>query len=226
MSSRVKVKICGIRDEAAAKAAAAGADYLGFIMCPRFWRYIPIEMVQAICQAVPQPQKIGVFVDQPIAEVAAAAKACQLDFVQLHGHETAEYAAKLRRELTRACQGTDGTEVKAQIQRIGIIKAFRYGEDFSPQAANAYPADYVLIDSYSKNSEGGNGISFAWQAAAEEIRQVTKPYFIAGGIAAATVQEAIKIFHPYGVDASSSMEMNKQKQPELIREFLVKAGKL
>lgn len=206
--SKVRIKICGIRDMGAALAAAEGADFLGFIMNSRFWRYAEPEVVREICQMVPKGRKVGVFVDQPLDEVSRLADYCGLDFVQLHGHETEEYAGRL------------------QAGGYNIIKAFRYGEDFSPEKVNNYPADLILIDSYSKNAEGGNGISFAWQSAAEDIKKVNKPYIIAGGIKAENVREAMEIFHPYGIDASSSMEINRKKSSRLIREFLKEAGKL
>ena len=206
--SGVKVKICGIRDMQAAMAAARGADFLGFIMNSRFWRYVEPEVVREICQMVPRCRKVGVFVDQPLDEVSRLADYCGLDFVQLHGHENEAYASRL------------------QAGGYNIIKAFRYGEDFSPEKANNYPADFILIDSYSKNAEGGNGISFAWQRAAREIKKVQRPYIIAGGIGAENVREAVEIFQPYGVDASSSMETGRKKDFRLIREFLTEAGKL
>ena len=206
--SGVKVKICGIRDMQAAMAAARGADFLGFIMNSRFWRYIEPKLVREICQMVPQCRKVGVFVDQPLDEVSRLADYCGLDFVQLHGHENEAYAGRLK------------------AGGYNIIKAFRYGEDFSPARANSYPADLILIDSYSKNAEGGSGISFAWQAAAKEIRKVTKPYIIAGGIGADNVREAMELFQPYGIDASSSMEKDRKKDVHLIRSFLQEAGKL
>ncbi|MGM9539798.1 phosphoribosylanthranilate isomerase [Anaerovibrio sp.] len=204
----VKVKVCGIRDMRSALAAAEGADFLGFIMCSRFWRYVEPDLVREICQMVPRSRKVGVFVDQPLDEVSRLADYCGLDFVQLHGHETEEYAGRL------------------QAGGYSIIKAFRYGEDFSPERADRYPADLILIDSYSKNTEGGSGISFAWQSAAAEIKKVKKPYIIAGGIGIENVREAMDIFQPYGIDASSSMEIDRKKSPRLIREFLKEAGKL
>ncbi len=209
-----KVKVCGIRDMAAAKAVAQGADYMGFIMSQRFWRYVEPDVVRDICQQVPQCAKVGVFVDEPVEQVAELAGYCLLDFVQLHGHEDEEYAMALRQAL------------QAKSLQTGIIKAFRYGEDFSLETANGYPADMVLIDSYSKNAEGGNGIAFAWHQAAEEIRKVQKPYLIAGGINSSNVREAMDIFQPYGVDVSSALEQGRQKQAGLIREFLQEAGKL
>ncbi len=209
-----KVKICGIRDLSAARAAAQGADYMGFIMSQRFWRYVEPDTVRDICQQVTGCAKVGVFVDEPAELVAEGAAYCNLDFVQLHGHEAKEYAEGLWRLLQEKSLDT------------GIIKAFRYGEDFSVKAANEYPSDMVLIDSYSKNAEGGNGITFAWQQAAEEIKKVQKPYLIAGGINRGNVREAMEIFQPHGVDVSSALERDRQKQEDLIKEFLQEAGRL
>lgn len=198
-----RVKICGIREMEAARAAG-GADFMGFIMSDRFRRYCPPATVKHICNTVQGPKKVGVFVDQPINEVNAIAEYCGLDMIQLHGHESMEYAEKIQKP---------------------IIKAFRYGEDFSLERAEAFPAEYILIDSYSKATVGGSGISFKWREAASTIKKLKKPYIIAGGISAETLQEAIKIFAPYGIDASGSMEIDGRKSPELIREFLAVAGK-
>lgn len=206
------IKICGIRDIAAAQAVVAGADMMGFIMSNRYWRYTEPSTVKAICQQVKPCQKVGVFVDEPAAQVAELARECHLDMVQLHGHETPAYSQEVRKLLAHS--------------PIGIIKAFRYGDDFTPELANSYPADMVLVDSYSMNTEGGSGVAFAWTQATDSIQQVRKPCLIAGGITKDNIQEAEKIFHPYGLDVSSALEVNKKKSPELIREFLTKAGKL
>ena len=206
------IKICGIRDMDTAQAVAQGADMMGFIMSSQYWRYIEPATVKNICQQVKSCQKVGVFVDEPASQVAELARECHLDMVQLHGHENIEYAQELRMLLAHS--------------HIGIIKAFRYGDDFTPELANSCPADMVLVDRYSKNTEGGSGIAFAWAQAADSIHEVRKPYLIAGGITKDNIKEAEKIFHPYGLDVSSALEVNKKKSPELIREFLTKAGKL
>ncbi|MCR5176332.1 MAG: phosphoribosylanthranilate isomerase [Anaerovibrio sp.] len=199
----VNIKICGIKDIDSARAAG-NADYIGFIMNKQYRRYCPPETVRSICDAIKGPQKVGVFVNQDLAEVNELAEYCGLDFVQLHGSEQVEYAEQID---------------------LPVIKAFRYGDDFSVSKAEAYPAEIVLIDSYSKNTAGGSGISFAWQEAAGEICSLKKPYMIAGGVSADNVGEAIKLFHPYGIDASGSMEINGNKSKELIRKFLEAAGR-
>ena len=206
------IKICGVRDIETAKVVAKGAEMMGFIMSKRFWRYAEPATVEKITKQVESCTKVGVFVDEPATDVADLAKDCHLDMVQLHGHESVAYTEKLKNLVSGS--------------RIGIIKAFRYGDDFSPEIANSYPADMVLIDSYSKNTEGGSGIGFAWSKAAESIRQLRTPYLIAGGINKENIRTAEAIFHPYGLDVSSSLEINKKKNPQLIREFLKEAGKL
>ena len=206
------IKICGIRDMEAAQAVAKGADMMGFIMSSRFWRYAEPAIVKQITQKVLTCTKVGVFVDEPVAELAELARECHLDMVQLHGHESSVYAQELKKLLSGS--------------HVGIIKAFRYGDDFALETADAYPADMVLVDSYSKNSAGGSGVAFAWHKAAESIRQLHKPYLIAGGIKKENIRTAAEIFQPYGLDVSSSLEIERKKNPQLIGEFLREAGKL
>ena len=100
------VKICGIRDMAAAQAVATGADMMGFIMSSRYWRYTEPATVKAICQQVKPCQKVGVFVDEPASQVAELARECHLDMVQLHGHETVEYGKELKKLLLHSIQHT------------------------------------------------------------------------------------------------------------------------
>lgn len=198
-----KIKVCGIRDIEAARAASQ-ADFIGFIMNDRYRRFCPADVVREICRTIAGPKKVGVFVDQDLKQVNELAEYCGLDYVQLHGHEDESYASHIKRP---------------------VIKAFRYGDDFELNRAMAYPADIILIDSYSRNTVGGSGVSFAWQEAATTICRLNKPYMIAGGISAHTVQKAIKIFSPFGIDASGAMEIDGEKSPKLISKFLVAARK-
>lgn len=199
----MKVKVCGIRSLEAARAAEDnGADYIGFILSPRFRRFLALDKVAEICQAVQRVKKVGVFVDEELAYVNETAKLCGLDYVQLHGHETGEYAAQVCRP---------------------VIKAWRWGDNFTVAGAEAYPSAYALVDSYSQGKVGGTGETFAWREAARDLSRLTKPYFLAGGISAANVREAEEIFHPFGVDASGSMEIEGEKSVVKIKEFLAAA---
>jgi phosphoribosylanthranilate isomerase len=73
-----QIKICGITNlEDARCAAEAGADFLGFILYRKSPRYIAPERIAAIIGAIreeygPRPRGVGVFVDEPIADLRRA----------------------------------------------------------------------------------------------------------------------------------------------------------
>ena len=196
----MRVKMCGMRTIAAACAAEeAGADYIGFIFVKKSRRYVTPETARAIARALHRVRTVGVFVDAPMDEVNQIAAFVGLDYVQLHGHESAEIAQQSERP---------------------VIKAYRYGDDFDADAANAYPAEIILVDSYVQGAAGGTGTAFHWQDAAREIARVTKPVLIAGGITAENVGEAAVIFQPFGVDVSGGLEKDGEKSEEKIRVFM------
>ena len=196
----MRVKMCGMQTLAAARAAeAAGADYIGFIFAQGSRRYVAPETAHEIAREMQRVKKVGVFVDAPMAEVNQIADAVGLDYVQLHGHETAEMARMAERP---------------------VIKAYRYGDDFDAETANVYPAEIILVDSYVKGAAGGTGLTFHWQEAAREIARVTKPVLIAGGITAANVREAVETFHPFGIDVSGGLEEDGVKSKAKITAFM------
>ena len=196
----MRVKMCGMRTAAAARAAEeAGADYIGFIFARNSRRYVAPEMAQEIACALHRVRTVGVFVDAPMSDVNAIADLVGLDYVQLHGHETAEMAKE---------------------SQYPVIKAYRYGNDFDADTANAYPAEMILVDSYVQGAAGGTGTAFHWQEAAREIARVTKPVLIAGGITAENVGKAASVFHPFGVDVSGGLEESGEKSETKIRAFM------
>lgn len=196
----MRVKMCGMRTITAACAAEeAGADYIGFIFAESSRRYIAPEAALEIARTLRHVKKVGVFVDAPMSDVNAIAGLVGLDYVQLHGHETAEMAKE---------------------SQYPVIKAYRYGNDFDADEANAYPAEMILVDSYVQGAAGGTGTTFHWQEAAREIARVTKPVLIAGGITAENVGEVAAIFQPFGVDVSGGLEKDGGKSEEKIRVFM------
>ena len=196
----MRVKMCGMRTITAARAAEeAGADYVGFIFAEGSKRYVAPETAREIARELRHVKKVGVFVDAPMDAVNDIATLVGLDYVQLHGHETADMA------LRAACP---------------VIKAYRYGDDFDAAAANAYPAEIILVDSYVAGAAGGTGTAFGWQEATREIAHVTKPVLIAGGITTENVGEAAEVFHPFGVDVSGGLEEDGEKSEAKIRAFM------
>lgn len=202
----LKAKLCGMKTAAAALAAErAGADFIGFIFWRRSHRFIEPREAAKISQALRKVRKVGVFVDEEPETVNKIADTCGLDFVQLHGHEDEAYAGKIKRP---------------------IIKAYRYGDGFSAAAANAFPAAMILVDAYQKGQAGGTGTSFDWQRAQQEVAAVKKPVLIAGGISEENVGEVQRIFHPFAVDVSGSLEVKREKSLARIASFMEKVQEI
>ena len=201
----MKVKICGLKTLEAARAAErAGADFLGFILWPESRRFVSASQAANMIRALSGTARVvGVVVDQPVGTVAALARRCRFDVIQLHGHEPPEYAERLR----------DSADVR-------IIKAFRWRDDFSVEAANEYPADYILLDTFKKGMAGGTGEVFLWREAAEDVRKLNKPLLLAGGISEGNAKEAARTLAPFALDVSGSLEENGEKSPAKIRSFM------
>lgn len=189
------VKICGItRREDALAAAEAGASALGFNFYPASPRYIAPAVAAAIIPALPPGiWKVGVFVNEPAASVAALASALALDVVQLHGE--AAPPAELR-----------------------IWKAVPVGRGFRPEQLETCPeAEALLLDTASAKVHGGTGENFDWAVA----RTATRKVILAGGLDASNVRQAIRAARPWGVDACSRLEMAPgRKDHRLMAEFV------
>lgn len=193
------VKICGICSLEMAKAAeTAGADFIGFVFA-KSRRFIKPGLAEKISKAVPGVKKVGVFVNAAIDSVKQIVEVCQLDYVQLHGSESEEYCHAV------GCP---------------VIKAFRFGDDFSVERANAYPSEMILVDSGSQLQPGGTGEKFAWQEAAAGLALLNKPFIIAGGLARENVREAMELFRPYGIDVSGGVETDGVKSATKIYDFI------
>jgi phosphoribosylanthranilate isomerase len=104
MPGRVAVKVCGVtRAEDARLAAALGASAVGFVFWRRSPRALPVEAAAAIVRELPPfVAAVGVFVNQPIAEVMETARRVPLDIVQLHGDEPPEYVAAVPGRILKA----------------------------------------------------------------------------------------------------------------------------
>ena len=202
----LKVKICGIKTlEAAVAADQAGADLIGFIFYRKSSRFVNPFKAAEIAKSI-KCKKVGVFVDESPGIVNGVIRLVGLDYVQLHGNEDAKFAAKIR--------------------HVPIIKAWRYNDELDMREVNKYPSDLILFDIFDKDRVGGTGKTFDWHKASLETRKLTKPFFIAGGISKQNVQEVVKIFRPYGIDLSGSLEIRGAKSISKIHDFMEWVNKL
>ncbi|NLK52616.1 MAG: phosphoribosylanthranilate isomerase [Syntrophomonadaceae bacterium] len=198
----VWIKICGLtRWEDAKLAVEYGADALGFIFCPSPRRVSPQE-ARVICQKLPKGvARVGVFQDQTQEEVQAIAVFCQLDYLQLHGQEDADYCQFFAPRAIKAVR-VAGPEDLEQIEQWGT--------------------KMVLLDTYTPGKAGGTGQVFPWAWLKDNPskgRASGLKIILAGGLNPYNVREALAQVQPFGVDVASGVE----SAPGLKDRFKVKA---
>jgi phosphoribosylanthranilate isomerase len=200
----VRVKVCGITNlEDALLSTEAGADGLGFNFWPRSKRYIePDAATSMIAQLPPSVTPVGVFVDEEPASVERVARRTGVRGVQLHGDESPETASAL------AAQG------------FLVLKAFRVGKGFQPEALQRYAGVAgFLLDADVRGEKGGTGRTFDWSQA-KAARRFGR-IVLAGGLTVANVSEAIRQAQPFGVDVCSGVEQAPgRKDHRRLREFV------
>lgn len=211
--STTKIKICGLRRlEDATYVNNFKPDYVGFVFA-KSKRQVTKELAEKLKNELdPAIIRVGVFVNQPLDWVADLVNRDIISYVQLHGDEDQKYITKLRSSISNNVIGAD------RDMKTGIIKAVRVKEEVDIDRANSYDCDYILLDTYSVECEGGNGKPFDWSM----IKKMKKPFFLAGGINEMNVLQAIQMVRPYGVDASSGLETDGYKDVGKIRNFVEK----
>lgn len=199
----VKVKICGIKNLQDVQAVNRHKpDFAGFVFYPLSNRYVSLIVARRLKAALNRHIKtVGVFVNAPVEEIAAAAELGIIDLVQLHGDEGNAYIAELKK-----------------ICKLPIIKAVRVQDENDIKRADYYNCDYLLFDTYSQSAYGGTGRQFNTQLL--KGVKIHKPYFIAGGLNAENVRHAIKGLKPFAADVSGGVETDGGKDAAKIKAFI------
>jgi phosphoribosylanthranilate isomerase len=176
----VRVKLCGVRrPEDAVLCARAGADEVGVVFAERSKRRVTVDEARRIRKALPgHVPLVGVFQDAPLEEALRIAREVGLAALQFHGKLPAPEGDL---PLYAALQ-VNGAEPSGMSDLAGFSR--------------------VLLD----GPAGGSGVSFAWSAARTARGKVSGEVFVAGGLHAGNVAEAIRAAEPDGVDVASGIE--------------------
>lgn len=189
MSSRTRVKICGVRSVDDLLAAAdAGADAVGFVFYKHSPRYLRPDDAWELSQSLPVfVASVGLFVNATVDDFCEIEQACPTILSQLHGDEDEDTVSQ--------CGPS-------------VIKAVRFDEaTIADELARWSEVDEVaaiLVD----GSAGGKGESFDWKRLAPHVEGCAKPIVLAGGLTPENVGEAIRTVRPYAVDVSSGVELS------------------
>ncbi|MFM9987192.1 phosphoribosylanthranilate isomerase [Flavobacterium sp.] len=195
----MKLKICGMKyPENILEVSQLLPDYIGFIFWKKSSRYFDSE-IPKINKSI---KKVGVFVDATLEEIISKIKKYNLNAIQLHGNESAEFCKKLKQK------------------DIEIIKTFSVNDDFNFSVVEPFEnaCDYFLFDTKGK-LPGGNGITFNWQILEKYKSQ--KPFFLSGGIGIEEIENIKKLNLPiYAIDVNSKFEIEAGlKNTELLKSF-------
>lgn len=191
-----KTKICGLKSmDDISYVNELKPEYIGFVFLKGRARYVtPFQAAEMQRALDPIITPVGVFVNEPVSQVASLFQNGIIRIAQLHGNENEAYV----KELKDLCN-------------CPVMKAFIVKTKEDVEKALAFPCDYLLLDNGM-----GTGETFDWSL----IRSIEKPFFLAGGLNVENVAKAIELTHPYAVDVSSGVETDGKKDYEKIKTFL------
>ncbi len=213
------IKVCGIRDVAAAEAAAlAGASAIGLNFFAKSPRVVTpadaAHIVSVLSASVTRP--VGLFVNHSRDEIESITTQVGLTAIQLHGDETPAFIHDLHQRHPD----------------WAILTAFRIGDSLQPVAEFLAECETLnvrlagcLLDARVDGSFGGTGAVAPWELIARDYDRTNwPPLILAGGLTPDNVAVAIKTVRPMGVDTASGVESSPGvKDTKLLTRFVAEA---
>lgn len=198
-----RVKICCIGSiEEARLAIRCGASALGLVSeMPSGPGVIPEELIAEIASSVPPP--IGTFLltcRQDVASIAEQQRRCRTNTIQI---------------CDRLEHGTYA-ELRDALPGISIVQVIHVtGEESIEEAVTvARDVDAILLDSGNQKLAvkelGGTGRTHDWRISRRIRDAVGVPIFLAGGLHAGNVAEAVDAVEPFGLDLCSGVRTNEK----------------
>jgi indole-3-glycerol phosphate synthase/phosphoribosylanthranilate isomerase len=187
-----RTKLCGLNHRGDLSAARPAA-FAGFVFVPGSPRHVTADEAAPLAGQARRAgmRTVGVFRDAPLGTLGDIATLLNLNTVQLHGHEGADYVRALRRVLPVDCE---------------IWTALGVGRD--PLTGRG--GDRLLFD----NGNGGSGRPFDWRLV--ETHPQLSDAVLAGGIGAHNVRAARQL-GAYAIDVGSALDANPgRKSPDKI----------
>jgi phosphoribosylanthranilate isomerase len=212
-SGWVRVKICCIAsEEEATMAMEAGADALGLVSAmPSGPGPIPEEAIESIVRAVAHRASTVLLTSRlDAASIGAQLTQIRPSILQVVDELGAREYAILRREHPEV--------VTMQVIHVRDERSVREAVDIAPHV------DALLLDSGNPAAAvkelGGTGRVHDWSVSRAIREAVRVPVFLAGGLRASNVAEAIAAVRPFGVDVCSGVRVGGRLDREAVRAFV------
>lgn len=214
---RPRIKVCCISSmEEARMAIAHGASALGLVgHMPSGPGVITDDLIRDIAQKVPPPVSTFLLT----SETRAAA-------VIDHHQQTHTHAI----QLVDALEAGSHAAIRLALPGIKLVQVIHVRGDSSVDEAleAAAHADALLLDSGNPGLKvkvlGGTGQVHDWSLSRRIVAQSPVPVFLAGGLHAGNVREAIDIVQPFGLDLCSGVRTEGRLDPVKLAAFFRAAG--
>ncbi len=193
-----RVKICCIQDIQEARLAIRhGASALGLVSA--------------------MPSGPGPISEDRIAEIAAVVPPGVATFLLTSLQDASSIIDQQRRLRTNTLQLVDAVtletlkELRSELPGIGLVQVIHVrGPESVEEAIAVGPyIDAILLDSGNPSAAvkilGGTGKTHDWALSKEIVERCGKPVFLAGGLKAENVAEAIRLVRPFAVDICSGV---------------------
>lgn len=214
---RVRIKICCISSvEEATLAIRYGADALGLVgRMPSGPGPIEDELIASIARQIHPPLASFLLTcEQSAAGIIAHAARTHTNTIQI----VDELAEGSYQDIRNALPYLKLVQVIHVTDEQSVAEAVRL----------AAHVDAFLLDSGNPKAAiktlGGTGRVHNWQISREIVRSVSVPVFLAGGLNAGNVAEAIKTVRPFGVDICSGVRTDGKLDEVKLRDFVTAAS--
>ena len=209
----LEIKICCIANLAEARTAVAlGATAIGLVSA--------------------MPSGPGVISESKIREIAIEMSSQVDTFLLTSRTDPEEIVQQHRRCATRTIQLVDAlssdsrVHVKSSIPQVRLVQVVHVVDQDSVAEAidAAQTSDALLLDSgnpsLARKELGGTGRTHDWQLSARIIEAVAVPVYLAGGLNAGNVGEAIRTVRPDGLDLCNAVRTNDRLDSRKLRRFM------
>ena len=192
-------------------AIAHGAAALGLVAkMPSGPGPIPDNLIREIARTVPPPIATFMLTSETDAQAIIA-----------HHTRTLTNTIQIVDELTAGSYD----EIRTAIPSVKLVQVIHVMDEGSVDEAIriSTQVDALLLDSGNPKAAikelGGTGRTHNWQLSRKIVEQTRVPVFLAGGIHAGNVQQAISEVGPFGIDLCSSVRTDGKLDPVKLESF-------
>jgi phosphoribosylanthranilate isomerase len=184
------------------------------------------------------PSGPGVIDEELIAEIAARVPPGVATFLLTCRQDAASIVEQQRRCRVNTIQLCDRVpreaygELRAHLPGVSLVQVVHVGgEESLDEALSVAPhVDALLLDSGNQSLAvkelGGTGRTHDWRVSRRIRDAAPVPVFLAGGLKAENVAEAVEMVRPFGLDVCSGVRTDGRLDSEKLRRFFASVGRV